>query len=341
MRYDLFRRYAFHKLWVVDVTPPPPPPPSGSIAGNVFNDADADRVKDVGETNLSGWKVFIDADKDGVLDAGEKTATSDASGNYKFTGLAAGTYRVREVLNAGWRRTTPAIGFHEFSLGIGQAVTGKNFGNTTKVLITGNLWNDADGDGIKDAGEVGLPAGWRIYLDTDKDGIWDSTERSVLTGTGGVYAIENLTPGAYRVRAVTQSGWRRTTPSSGYYDLTLGSGVTSTNKIFAFTQRVLISGTVFNDLDGDTVRDSGELGLASWRVFIDSDSDGIWDSTERSVLTDGSGNWSFKDLIAGTYRVRVVQQTGWTRTTPSVGYHGVTLTSGQTSTGKLFGEKHV
>ena len=50
-----------------------------------------------------------------------------------------------------------------------------------------------------------------------------------------------------------------------------------------------------------------------------------------------AGNWSFTGLSAGTYRVRVVTQSGWTRTTPSSGYHSVTLSNGQTSTGRLFG----
>ena len=135
------------------------------------------------------------------------------------------------------------------------------------------------------------------------------------------------------------SGWRTTQPSSGVHSLSLANGAVSTGKNFGVTQKVLISGTVFNDLDGDRVRDSGEAGLSGWRVFVDADLDGVFDSTEKSVLTDSSGNWSFKDLAAGTHRVRVLQQTGWTRTTPTSGYHSVTLTSGQTSTGRLFGER--
>ena len=60
---------------------------------------------------------------------------------------------------------------------------------------------------------------------------------------------------------------------------------------------------------------------------------------DHFFLTDASGNWTFKDVVAGTYKVRVVQQTGWTRTTPTSGYYSVTLSSGGSSTGKLFGEK--
>jgi len=51
------------------------------------------------------------------------------------------------------------------------------------------------------------------------------------------------------------------------------------------------------------------------------------------------GNWSFKNLFAGTYKVRVVKQTGWTLTTPTTGYFSITLAAGGSSTGKLFGEK--
>jgi hypothetical protein len=104
---------------------------------------------------------------------------------------------------------------------------------------------------------------------------------------------------------------------------------------------MLISGTIFNDLNGDRAKNGGESGLGSWRVFIDADSDGIFDTTERSVLTDSAGNFSFKALPAGTYKLRVVQQSSWKQTTPTAGYYTITLGAGATATGKLFGEKHV
>jgi hypothetical protein len=39
--------------------------------------------------------------------------------------------------------------------------------------------------------------------------------------------------------------------------------------------------------------------------------------------------------------VRVVQQAGWSRTTPTSGYHGVTVAVAQSATGKLFGERKI
>jgi len=180
-----------------------------------------------------------------------------------------------------------------------------------------------------------------VYADANLNGMWDTVEAYAMTDSSGNYTLRSLPAGTHRVRAEGRTGWRGTTPSAGYHSVTLSAGGSSTGKRFGFTQKVLISGTVFSDANGNRAKDSGEAGLSGWRVFIDANGDGVFNSTERSVLTDAAGNWSFKNLAAGTYRVRVVQQSGWTRTTPTAGYYSVTLTSGQASTGKLFGERRI
>jgi hypothetical protein len=215
-------------------------------------------------------------------------------------------------------------------------VAGKNFGNTQKVLITGTVWNDTDADGVKDSTEKGL-SGWRVFIDKDKDGVLDAGESSVLTDSSGNYSFKTLSAGSYRVREVLPAGWRRTAPSAGYYDFTLSSGATTSNRNFGSTQNVLITGSVFNDVDKDKIKDTTEKGLGSWRVYIDKDNDGIFDAGENSVLTTSSGNWTFKSLAAGTYVVRVVTQSGWTRTTPTGGSIAITLSAGATASGKNFG----
>jgi hypothetical protein len=102
-----------------------------------------------------------------------------------------------------------------------------------------------------------------------------------------------------------------------------------------------VSGTVFNDANGNGKRDLGELGLGLWRVYLDLNKDGRYDAGDASALTDVSGNWSFGSLAAGTYVVRIVQNTGTATTTPVGGTYNVTLASGQSVTGKLFGEKGI
>jgi uncharacterized membrane protein len=204
--------------------------------------------------------------------------------------------------------------------------------------ISGAVFNDTDGDGHRDTGEPAL-ANQRVYLDANKNGAFDTSERSALTNSAGDYIIKSLAGGSYRVRVVAPSGWRRTTPGSGYYDLTLAAGANATARNFGLTRNVLISGSVFNDIDRDKVRDANEGGLGAWRVFIDKDNDGKLDAGEPNVVTNSAGNFSFKALPAGTYTVRIVRPSGWTQTTPTAngGAFRITLAAGANSASLRFG----
>jgi protocatechuate 3,4-dioxygenase beta subunit len=313
---------------------------TGSISGKVFKDADRDNGLDSTESGLSGVKLFIDKDHDGVLDSGEPTYTTGSAGTYSFGGLAAGSYRVRQYnVLSGYKVSSPSSKYFDVTLGTGQNLTGKNFANqliTPTGGIAGRVWNDANGDGFINSGET-VRANVRVWLDKDHDGVFDSNEPSKLTDSGGNYQFTGLTAGSYRVRQVGISGYRISSPSSGYYDLSIGSTIQS-GKNFGDTQRILVKGNIWYDADRDGFHDSTESNLGGWRVFIDKDKDGIFDSGEASTLTDSQGNYSFKTLAAGTYRVRVVKQTGYSYSNPSSGYFDFTLGSGGTTT-RNFGLK--
>lgn len=69
-----------------------------------------------------------------------------------------------------------------------------------------------------------------------------------------------------------------------------------------------ITGSVFNDLDGDGLLDLGfppEPALSGWRVFLDEDGDGSWDAGEAWALSDDESAYAFIDddtLAAGAFR---------------------------------------
>ena len=77
-----------------------------------------------------------------------------------------------------------------------------------------------------------------------------------------------------------------------------------------------ISGTKWNDMNRDGVRDEGEPALAGWTIYADLDDNGALDTLiEPYALTDASGAYSLT-LEAGAYNLREIPQEGWTQTAP-------------------------
>ena len=78
----------------------------------------------------------------------------------------------------------------------------------------------------------------------------------------------------------------------------------------ALERRVLLSGslsgTAWNDVDGDGVRDEAEAALPGVRVYLDADNDAAFDATELSVTTDAQGGYELTGVPAGRQLVRQV-----------------------------------
>jgi hypothetical protein len=108
----------------------------------------------------------------------------------------------------------------------------------------------------------------------------------------------------------------------------------------AFHAITLISGTVFNDLNGDGTRDPfGESALVGRTVFVDLNNDGKLNSNELSATVDQYGNFQLYGLVPATYTLRTIVPTGWKQTTPAA----MTITVGpdQTVSNVLFGTKKI
>lgn len=106
------------------------------------------------------------------------------------------------------------------------------FGNYPGGEVSGIVWNDVDGDRVRDAGEPGL-TGWTVYVDANDNGQFDPGEISAATqdddaGTpqvdeAGRYVIEGLSHATHRVRAVLPGGWSETFPVAGSHDVAVGA----------------------------------------------------------------------------------------------------------------------
>ncbi|HYO09545.1 MAG TPA: SdrD B-like domain-containing protein [Tepidisphaeraceae bacterium] len=203
--------------------------------------------------------------------------------------------------------------------------------------IAGTVFKDADGDGARDATDGGQ-GGFTVFIDSDNDAIRDSTEPTSKSTSTGRYQFSALKPGKYVVRILSNAGWRVSTPASA--SLTVTGGQTATRN-FGVSTTPIVSGTVFMDADKDAAFDALESGLSNWTVYVDKDNDGTLDAGETRTITDASGKYALIGLAVGTHRVRVVPQANYRLTTPTLGYHIVTLASGSVLAGRNFGEKRL
>ena len=103
--------------------------PAGKISGRIFNDVNANGVRDANEGGASGFRVYLDADRDGRFDAGEASHVVGAGGTYSFAGLRPGLHVVRYVAQAGWRNSY-VYSNYAITLGVGQNRSAINFGVT-------------------------------------------------------------------------------------------------------------------------------------------------------------------------------------------------------------------
>ena len=274
-----------------------------SIDGKVFDDLNGDGLLNGSDSGLSGWTV--DLFLNGKLDT---TMTSDSNGNYSFPNLGPGTYRIRVESQTSWQSTnTPA----DISAQSGQNQANVNLGLFQQFSITGQAFLDSNANGALDSGENGI-AGLTVFLDTNGDGKLESGEPSTTTDSNGDYTFANLGPGDYKVREVLQPGFQLTTSTPA--DIIGQSGLNETVNFGNF-QAITISGEVFNDINGNGVKETGDVGLSGWTVFLDANGNGKLDTGELSATTDSSGDFSFTVNFVGTVQLAELPPAGWVQTT--------------------------
>ncbi|MEP6496346.1 SpaA isopeptide-forming pilin-related protein [Microcoleus vaginatus ZQ-A4] len=304
-----------------------------SISGLKFNDLNKNAIQDApAETGLPNWQFFLDTNDNGTLDTGEPNTLTDAAGNYKFSDLSAGTYKVREVLQPTWTQTTPNPA--DITVTSGQDIANINFGNFQSSTISGQKFNDLNNNGVKDAGELGL-ANWQIFLDSiNPDGLFQQGEPTTITDAAGNYTLRDIPAGTYQVREVQQNGWTQTTPNPAPVTVNPPNNITGIDFGNFLPQPGAIRGLKFQDTNNNGTQDAGEPGLPNFQIQLTNVVAGAAPAPVTTT-TDNSGNYLFANLTPGTYRVREVNQTGFTQSTPQPA--DITLTSGAIVSGINFG----
>src|SRR5262249_5067318 len=151
-----------------------------------------------GDSGLQGWTIDLLDSTGKVLGV----AVSGADGTYSFPGVGPGSFTIQEELQAGWVQTAPAPpGTYSVSTSSGNDVGSQNFGNFQLVTLSGEVFNDLNGNGTLDPGDPGLQ-GWTVDLLSG-----GNTVATTVSGADGSYSFPNVGPGTYTIQEELQLGW--------------------------------------------------------------------------------------------------------------------------------------
>ena len=295
----------------------------GSISDFVFYDFADDGLFNGDDVAYAGVDITITADIDGDGIDESFTTTTDANGLYIVDGLPYADYTVTLTPPAGTSPSFDSDGTgtpntSDVTLNItNQSSDTQDFGLTGTGTVGDTIFFDEDGDGVQDAGEVGIP-GVVVTIEVDLDG--DLTPDFTTTATtdqDGNYSFTNVPAGQVTVTVATPSGTNPTTNIDGVPGLdtsntfALAAGETNNDQDFGFNGTGSIGDTVFYDVDGNGAQDGTDVGLPGVNVTleIDFNGDGTVDHTVATT-TDSNGNYSFANLPAGNYNVVVTQPAG-------------------------------
>ena len=236
-----------------------------NISGFVYHDRSNDGQRDAAREEGIGNAGIELRDQNGRTVA---TATTDASGFYEFTGLAAGTYSLVEQQPAGWNDGLDSVGtidgrdvgvvdtlgdqISEIELRWGERGVNYNFGELLSASIAGMVHSDLNADCLMQDNETPLSGVW-VEL-------WSNGNllQSTITSSDGRFLFADLAPDTYQLREIQPvdffQGGQRAGSGGGddrqddlISEIEVGSGDVFVDYAFCEEPPSSISGFVFQD----------------------------------------------------------------------------------------------
>jgi uncharacterized repeat protein (TIGR01451 family) len=308
---------------------------TSSIGDTLYADWDGDGTQDAGEEGIANVTITLirDINGDGVRDCGTDTicgnaddvdvvravTATDASGNYLFSALPAGTWIVQ--VDQGDADFTGAYTSLSQTQDPDQAGVCTTCDGKARVTTTGSnavltadfgyrptgfgsigdfVWNDANGNGLQDASETGLiNVGVTLYEDGNGNGVIDATDAVVgttVTDGSGLYHFYNLPVRRYLVdidqtdaQIPTDAYGNRYVLSGGTdpHAVNLAANQQYTAADFGFGPGGTIGDRVFRDDNGDGGQSANEPGInnVTVQLYRDNDANGVFSVGDTLVST--------------------------------------------------------
>ena len=285
------------------------------IRGTVFQDADYNGQLDKKEKRISGVQVQA-VNENGAIAA---TTTTNADGKYALDGLMPGTYTVafKRVSGMGFTRLRPELdggswvvelldGFGQtepMEVTMGALIDGMNAGMLPASTVTGQLFHDANDNGLWDDGETGMTGATVRLLSEDGETDWTRT-----VDENGNFLFDGVMPGTYQVtyQLPEHTVMARTAENGN----TQSETETASFKVEMGTESQLpLAGAVeLGSLSGVITADANGQPLAGATVTLTPDRAS---AEEAAVQTGAGGNFQLENLRPAQYRLTVELPEGW------------------------------
>ena len=294
---------------------------TGSISGVVYVDDDYSGTRDEGERVVPSLAVtLLDA-------AGNTVATTktNARGSYSFDEVAPGRYQLAMTARGGYAFThlgegnviinlgdsKGATGF--FSLGIGETLSEMNAGLVIPSSVKGCVYADHNDNGVIDMDEGGLTSVLVLLTNAETETVLRARVQEDAS-----FTFDAVMPGAYSVTyQLPEHGvfvpmadddaltWSEDglTATTAVFEL----GVNETYQLDDIGAMTLIpfSGMVFDDSNGNGVRDEGERPLGGVSILVEGAG-----GTQHAVTGD-DGCYELEALRPGSYTVTIEYPEGY------------------------------
>ncbi|MCA1962781.1 MAG: carboxypeptidase regulatory-like domain-containing protein, partial [Prosthecobacter sp.] len=334
----------------------------GRIGDTVFRDWNGNGIMDTSDEGLPSVAVQLYASNGTTL---LQSTTTDNTGKYDFTGLAAGTYVVRVTPPTNHTATFDMDGISTLNqatvtVALNQARLDVDFGYRPggSGAISGRVFNDLGRDGkfqsTVDSGITGVTL--RLFRDRNGNGKIDAAQDAQITSqtsaSGGTYTFSNLPLGLDYLVDVDETSTAIPTALGGTpvvqttADPIAVSGLEGSKGSvnFGFWRQIpsSIGGRAFIDANLNGQPDSGELPVANLPVELYADLDGDSSPDVNELLmtsrTSPTGNYLFSNLGEGEYLVVIDMESpevpaGHQVTSTTL---GVTISAGDNSLGNHF-----
>jgi len=315
---------------------------TASIGNTVWLDANCDGLDDNGEAGIAGVTVEL---LNGAGTSILATTTTNSSGNYQFTSLAAGTYEVKVIAPANETFTTQNVASSSLidsvvnsagltsviTLSAGQVDNNVNAGLMAKAQLGDYVWFDANKDGLIDNGETGV-GGVKVSLLAADTLTLKISEDYYLANAQYTVSVNGVQiGGVYTATASHAAGQDTTLTLQGDFGTNPNVTVTFLNDAYAGTpqtdRNLYVDGITYNGVNENQSYPLYSNGGHTFNLT------GAGGSVIATTVTNSAGYYEFNNLNAGVYEVAFTAPSGDTFTTQGVGTNPALDSSPNASTG--------